>query len=119
VGLARRLSDMAPESYRLVPCGARYCRRAAAQDAGAVSYGLVLVQDEQGGRWTQVADDASGVSSAQSIWDMGLECAYEPPAAGQLWDGLVTIAKMDGFFELKRSRDRKPVARMRGTATGR
>jgi 2-hydroxychromene-2-carboxylate isomerase len=29
-------------------------------------------------------------------------------AAGQLWDGLVLIAKTDGFFELKRSRDRKP-----------
>ena len=29
-------------------------------------------------------------------------------AAGQLWDGLVMIAKTDGFFELKRSRDRKP-----------
>ncbi len=29
-------------------------------------------------------------------------------AAGQLWDGLVMIASTDGFFELKRSRDRKP-----------
>ena len=29
-------------------------------------------------------------------------------AAGQLWDGLVLIARTDGFFELKRSRDRKP-----------
>jgi hypothetical protein len=29
-------------------------------------------------------------------------------AAGQLWDGLVMIARTDGFFELKRSRDCKP-----------
>jgi hypothetical protein len=29
-------------------------------------------------------------------------------AAGQLWDGLMMIARTDGFFELKRSRDRKP-----------
>ena len=29
-------------------------------------------------------------------------------AAGQLWDGLVIVAGTDGFFELKRSRDRKP-----------
>lgn len=29
-------------------------------------------------------------------------------AAGQLWDGLVMVAATDGFFELKRSRDRKP-----------
>jgi hypothetical protein len=42
-------------------------------------YGLVLAQDEQGGRWTQVTGDARGVDSAQSIWNMGLECGYEPP----------------------------------------
>jgi 2-hydroxychromene-2-carboxylate isomerase len=29
-------------------------------------------------------------------------------AAGDLWDGLKLVAKADGFFELKRSRDRRP-----------
>jgi hypothetical protein len=29
-------------------------------------------------------------------------------AAGRLWDGLVAVAGTDGFFELKRSRNRKP-----------
>ena len=29
-------------------------------------------------------------------------------AAGELWDGLVLVTKADGFFELKRSRDRAP-----------
>ena len=29
-------------------------------------------------------------------------------AAGELWDGLVLVSKADGFFELKRSRDRLP-----------
>jgi hypothetical protein len=29
-------------------------------------------------------------------------------AAGELWDGLVLVSKADGFFELKRSRDRNP-----------
>jgi hypothetical protein len=29
-------------------------------------------------------------------------------AAVRLWDGLVMIARTDGFFELKRSWDRKP-----------
>ena len=29
-------------------------------------------------------------------------------AAGQLWDGLVLVSQADGFFELKRTRDRKP-----------
>ena len=30
-------------------------------------------------------------------------------AAGQLWDGVRLVAGTDGFFELKRSRDRDPV----------
>ena len=29
-------------------------------------------------------------------------------AAGRLFDGLSLVAETDGFFELKRSRDRKP-----------
>jgi hypothetical protein len=29
-------------------------------------------------------------------------------AAGRLWDGLVMVAGTDGFFELKRTRDRRP-----------
>jgi len=29
-------------------------------------------------------------------------------AAGRLWDGLVLVAGTEGFFELKRTRDRKP-----------
>jgi len=29
-------------------------------------------------------------------------------AAGELWDGLVLVTKTDGFFGLKRSRDRRP-----------
>lgn len=29
-------------------------------------------------------------------------------AAGKLWDGVVLVAQTDGFFELKRTRDREP-----------
>ena len=29
-------------------------------------------------------------------------------AAGRLWDGVALVTEADGFFELKRSRDRKP-----------
>jgi len=29
-------------------------------------------------------------------------------AAGELWDGLVLVSRAEGFFELKRSRDRRP-----------
>jgi len=30
-------------------------------------------------------------------------------AAGRLWDGVLLVAGTDGFFELKRTRTRKPV----------
>ena len=30
-------------------------------------------------------------------------------AAAKLWDGVLLIAETDGFFELKRSRDRDPI----------
>jgi hypothetical protein len=30
-------------------------------------------------------------------------------AAGQLWDGVLAVTSTDGFFELKRTRDRRPV----------
>ncbi len=30
-------------------------------------------------------------------------------AAAKLWDGVLLIAQTDGFFELKRSRDRDPI----------
>lgn len=34
--------------------------------------------------------------------------APQGEAAGRLWDGVVLVAGTDGFFELKRSRDREP-----------
>jgi hypothetical protein len=30
-------------------------------------------------------------------------------AAGKLWDGVLAVAGTDGFFEIKRTRDRRPV----------
>ena len=29
-------------------------------------------------------------------------------AAARLWDGVVLVAATDGFYEIKRTRDRKP-----------
>ena len=29
-------------------------------------------------------------------------------AAGRLWDGVLAVTGTDGFFELKRTRDRRP-----------
>jgi hypothetical protein len=44
-----------------------------------------------------------------SIFGPVVSPAPKGEAAGRLWDGLLLIASTDGFFELKRSRDRKPV----------
>jgi len=30
-------------------------------------------------------------------------------AAGKLWDGVLAVTSTDGFFELKRTRDRRPI----------
>jgi hypothetical protein len=30
-------------------------------------------------------------------------------AAGKLWDGVLLVASTDGFYELKRTRDRPPI----------
>jgi hypothetical protein len=30
-------------------------------------------------------------------------------AAGKLWDGVLLVSQTDGFFELKRTRDRRPI----------
>src|SRR5262249_37324814 len=30
-------------------------------------------------------------------------------AAGRLWDGVLAVAGTDGFFEIKRTRDRRPI----------
>jgi hypothetical protein len=48
-------------------------------DPASAGYGLVLVQDREGARWTQITTDAAGVASAQAIWSSGLVCGYRPP----------------------------------------
>lgn len=52
-------------------------------------YGIVLAQDDVGGRWTQITTDAGSVSSARSIWNMGLHAGYEPPGSSvvAVWPG--------------------------------
>ena len=42
-------------------------------------YGLVLGQDESGACWTQVSTDLSGITTARSVWAMGLESGYQAP----------------------------------------
>ena len=44
----------------------------------------------------------------QAIFGPVITPAPKGEAAGRLWDGLVLVTEADGFFELKRTRDRKP-----------
>ncbi|MDX3099005.1 DsbA family protein [Streptomyces sp. ME19-03-3] len=46
--------------------------------------------------------------SGTALFGPVLTPAPRGEAAGRLWDGLLAIASTDGFFELKRSRNRKP-----------
>ncbi len=44
----------------------------------------------------------------QAIFGPVITPAPKGEAAGRLWDGVVLVTEADGFFELKRTRDRKP-----------
>jgi hypothetical protein len=60
--------------------------------------------DMHGITWIEIDDAEAGTA----LFGPVITPAPRGEAAGQLWDGLVMIADTDGFFELKRSRDRKP-----------
>ena len=70
-----------------------------------------LIKDSHDGRSTRSAWTSghrfSG-SPGTALFGPVVTPAPRGEAAGQLWDGLVLIARTEGFFELKRSRDRKP-----------
>src|SRR5215472_10812575 len=44
----------------------------------------------------------------QAMFGPVITPAPKGEAAGRLWDGVVLVTAADGFFELKRTRDRKP-----------
>ena len=46
--------------------------------------------------------------SGRALFGPVITPAPKGEAAGRLWDGLVLVTEADGFFELKRTRDRKP-----------
>lgn len=56
-------------------------------------------------------DVGTPVISVEGVSFFGpvLTPAPKGEAAGRLWDGVLLCAQTDGFFELKRSRDREPV----------
>ncbi len=51
------------------------------------------------------------VISVEGVAFFGPVVSPAPPgeAAGRLWDGVLLVAGTDGFYELKRSRDRDPI----------
>ena len=44
----------------------------------------------------------------RDLTELGEAILAAREAAGRLWDGLSLVSEADGFFELKRTRDRKP-----------
>jgi hypothetical protein len=56
---------------------------------------------------TDVGTPVIGIRG-QVIFGPVITPAPKGEAAGRLWDGLALVTEADGFFELKRSRDRKP-----------
>ena len=46
--------------------------------------------------------------SGKALFGPVITPAPKGEAAGRLWDGLALVTEADGFFELKRTRDRKP-----------
>ena len=52
--------------------------------------------------------DPGGQIRGKALFGPVITPAPKGEAAGELWDGLVLVSKADGFFELKRSRDRRP-----------
>ncbi|MFI6883910.1 hypothetical protein [Streptosporangium canum] len=42
-------------------------------------YAVLLSQDADGARWSQITADVSGFTSTQSLWGMGMEAGYVPP----------------------------------------
>jgi hypothetical protein len=64
----------------------------------------------------QAGMDQVGLDVGTPIISVGANAFFGPvvtpiprgEAAGRLWDGVLAVTETDGFFELKRTRDRKP-----------
>ena len=81
---------------------------AAGDDA---SLDEVLREKKQ--RVTELVGDEVGTPTitvaGSSFFGPVVSPAPQGEAAGRLWDGCVLVAGTDGFFELKRTRDRDPI----------
>jgi hypothetical protein len=118
---------------RLLPTGRiRYlhaCLNPAGRkdDRRRLHVDFAFVHDIDGGPGTRSFDEQIKSSHSEAFDDVGLDAgtpvirirdqavfgpvitpAPRGEAAGRLWDGLALVTEADGFFELRRSRDRKP-----------
>jgi protein-disulfide isomerase-like protein with CxxC motif len=77
----------------------------------STSYDEALEASHHDGMARVGMDVGTPVISVEGVSFFGPVVSPAPKgeAAGRLWDGVVLVAGTDGFFELKRTRDREPV----------
>ncbi|MDQ2811195.1 MAG: DsbA family protein [Actinomycetota bacterium] len=103
----RRREDPAVITEALAEAGLPMALAAAATSTGFDQ----LIKDSHDEAFNEVGLDVGTPVlrvAGKALFGPVITPAPRGEPAGRLWDGLVMIARTDGFFELKRSRDRKP-----------